>query len=424
MNSASTQNKKTNPLKAYFGRIRAFQPNARLYLIGVVLSGISYGTYRLLFNFYVLSLGYDESLLGQLITISSTASLIAALPMGYLSDMIGRKRSMVIGWVGSSISILLMLLFPTHLTFILANILFGAAQSLSQVSSGPFIIENSSEVERTYLFSFSMGFTMTANFVGNWLGGYLPKWMGLWQKVEATSSAAYGWALSLAFLSMALAIVPLFFLRRPQKAADEEKAVFAPFQFFKKQPTLLMKLIFPSFIISIGAGLIMPFINVYFRTVHHQTDAVIGTIFAWGSLAMAIGVLIAPSLADRFGKIKVVMVTQALSIPFLAIMGFVPIFEAVLVAYYFRIALMNMSNPVYQTFILEKVDPSARGMVASLNSMAFSFGWAFSPVVSGWIQVRYGFQPAFAGTILSYAMAVFSYWLFFMRKGAALRSLD
>ena len=221
---------------------------------------------------------------------------------------------------------------------------------------------------------------------------------------------------------MALAIVPLFFLKRPQKVLDEEKAVFAPFQFFAKAPTLLIKLILPSLLISIGAGLIMPFINVYFRTVHHQTDAVIGTVFAWGSLAMAIGILIAPTLADRFGKIKVVMVTQALSIPFLAIMGFVPIFEVVLVAYYFRIALMNMSNPVYQTFILEKVDPSARGMVASLNSMAFSFGWAFSPIVSGWLQVRYGFQPAFAGTILMYALVVFSYWVFFLRKGAALHT--
>ena len=53
------------------------------------------GVFRLLFNFFVLSLGFDEALLGNLITTSSFVALLAALPMGYLSDMIGRKGSLV-----------------------------------------------------------------------------------------------------------------------------------------------------------------------------------------------------------------------------------------------------------------------------------------------------------------------------------------
>ena len=44
---------------------------------------------------------------------------------------------------------------------------------------------------------------------------------------------------------------------------------------------------------------------------------------------------------------------------------------------------MNMSSPVYQTFIMEHVEPSARATVASLTSMAWNFGWAFSPTISG-----------------------------------------
>lgn len=80
-------------LSTYVERVGAFRPNARFYLISVIISGASLGVYRLLFNFYVLSLGYNEALLGTLITTSSLTALIAALPMGYLVDVIGRKSA-------------------------------------------------------------------------------------------------------------------------------------------------------------------------------------------------------------------------------------------------------------------------------------------------------------------------------------------
>jgi MFS family permease len=142
---------------------------------------------------------------------------------------------------------------------------------------------------------------------------------------------------------------------------------------------------------------------------------VIGSIFAWGSLSMGIGLLIAPPLADRMGKIQLVVITQGLSIPFLIMLGFAPWFWLSVVAYYVRVALMNMSSPVYQTFVMERVEPKARATVASLNSMAWNFGWAFSPTVSGLLQVRYGFGPSFTGTIILYMVSVILYWAFFWR---------
>ena len=77
---------------------------------------------------------------------------------------------------------------------------------------------------------------------------------------------------------------------------------------------------------------------------------------------------------------------------------------------------MNLSNPVYQTFVMESVDPEARATVASLTSMAWSFGWAFSPTISGELQVAYGFDPPFIGTILLYSVAIVMYWAFFLRR--------
>ena len=98
------------------------------------------------------------------------------------------------------------------------------------------------------------------------------------------------------------------------------------------------------------------------------------------------------------------------------LLGFSPLFWMSALSYYVRLALMNMSGPVYQTFVMEHVEPSARATVASLASMAWNFGWAFSPTISGFLQVNYGFKPAFIGTITMYMIAITMYWAFFWRR--------
>jgi MFS family permease len=137
---------------------------------------------------------------------------------------------------------------------------------------------------------------------------------------------------------------------------------------------------------------------------------------------MGLGLLAAPPLADRMGKIKLVVITQGLSIPFLILLGFAPWFWMSAAAYYVRVALMNMSGPVYQTFVMERVEPSSRATVASLVSMSWNFGWAFSPTISGLMQVRYGFGPPFLGTIILYTISVALYWAFFWRKAPVLKT--
>jgi MFS family permease len=406
----------TRVLATYWDRLGAFQPNARLYLASVVLTGAALGIYRLLFNFYILSQGYDETILGVLVTISSLSALLVALPMGYLADRLGRKLSLILGSLATALGVAFIVLFPIVPVFITANILMGFGQSLAGVTMGPFLMENSGEKERTYLFSFSSGLQMASAFVGNWVGGYLPTWLGSLQGTASTSTQAYGASLLVISAAAVFAVVPLLFLGK--QSDSQPRSHFSSMTEIKQQSGLFSRLILPMLVTSIGAGMIMPFMNVFFRQVHHQPDPVIGSLFAWGSLAMGLGLLIAPPLADRYGKIQLIVITQAVSIPFLAALGFSPWFALGAGAYYIRLALMNMSGPVYQTFVMERVGAKNRATVASLVSMANSFGWAFSPSISGWIQVRFGFRPAFAITMLLYILSTFLYWYFFWRKPA------
>lgn len=403
-----------NILTTYWARVSAFHPNARLYLASAILTGAALGIYRLLFNFYVLSLGFDENLLGQLITITSLSALVTALPMGYLADMLGRKNSFLLGGVVVAGSVAAMLLWPSVPMFYAMNVLMGMAQGLQMVTMAPFLLENSGEEERTYLFSLSSGLQMAAAFVGNSIGGYLPGWIATQQGVSETSSVAYAGALGIISVIALLGLIPLFWLRTPV-LKKSERAFFAPLAYARQHPVTLTKLLAPMLVTSIGAGLFMPFMNVFFRVAHGQPDPVIGNVLAWGALAMGIGLVIAPPLADRYGKAELVVITQGISIPFLIMLGYAPWFWMSAFSHYARLALMNMSGPVYMTFVMEHVESDSRATVASLVSMVNSFGWAFSPSISGWLQVNYGFGPVFALVIVLYSVSVFMYWKFFWK---------
>jgi MFS family permease len=410
----SEQRTSEGVVRTYITRVKAFSPNARKYLISIMIYGAGFGIHRILFNFFLRSLGFDETFMGLLSTVSSLTVLISALPMGYLADRLGRKFSLIMAALVTGASILLMVIFPTAAILIITNILMGIGSSLGGVVSGPFLMENSGEQERTYLFSISSGLRMAAYSAGDWVGGYLPTWFGDLFDVPAVSPTAYAWAIGMGGVLVIATVIPRLMIKR-NKLGTENRSAFAPLSFARQHPGILSKLLLPMFITSIGAGLIMPFMNIFFSNVHHQPDPVIGTMFAWGSLAMGIGLILAPAFADRFGKIRVVVFSQALSIPFLALLGFSPVFGLSALAYFVRLTLMNMSSPVYQTFVMEQVDADSRAMVASLNSMVNSFGRAFSPVVSGWLQVNYGFGPPFAGTIIMYMIAIGMYYFFFLR---------
>jgi MFS family permease len=405
-------------VKTYLLRIGQFSRNARLYLVSAILTGAALGVYRLLFNFYALSLNLNASIIGTLITINSTTALVLALPLGYLADTLGRKVSLLLGGLLTSLAILAMVVFPSQGMLYAMAVVMGAAQSLSAVSMAPFLLENSGPEERTYLFSLSQGLSMTASFVGNSIGGYLPTWIGQARGVEATSSVAYAGSLAIIAGIALIALFPLLALRTPHLEAGE-RSLFAPIGYAIKHSGTIGRMVLPMLITSIGAGLFMPFMNVFFRVVHHQPDPVVGNVLAWGALAMGIGLIIAPPIAERIGKIQLVVITQGLSIPFLALLGFAPWFWMSALAHYVRLSLMNMGGPVYNAFVMENVEPKSRAMVASLTSMAWNFGWAFSPSISGWLQVKYGFGPVYLAVIVIYIFSVYLYWAFFWKSKPA-----
>ncbi|WP_374687077.1 MFS transporter [Promineifilum sp.] len=416
-------------LSAYAAMIRLFSRNVWLVLLFGMGSGLTFGIFLFTFNFYVLSLGpgYDEAFLGTLQSAASLATIAMALPAAYIAQRYSPKWVMIASGLIGAVAYLGLVLFPSQWPLVAFRMLAGVSMSLGGVAGAPFLMAHTGARERQWAFSFMAGLSTVASFFGNLLAGILPGWLGGWAGAGPTETLSYQLSLGSIVLLSLFSIIPLLFIRATRLP---QGAIELPWVLVRRHARLFAMFLLPSLVIGLGAGLMQPFMNVYFRNVYEQPDPAIGVVFALGGLAMAVGQFAGPPMADRYGKIKTVMLTQGLSIPFLMTLGLgaylVPSGRAAAelffiiagVAYIFRLALMNLSNPVYQTFVLERVPEQAQALSVSLTNLVFQVGWFIMPQVSGQLQVAHGpagFTYVFAGVTLLYATAIVIEWLFFGR---------
>ena len=197
-----------------------------------------------------------------------------------------------------------------------------------------------------------------------------------------------------------------------------QPAIPASWRDLLRHPAPLLKLAISPALISIGAALLIPYLNLFFKQRFTVTDAQLGLIFAGLGLATALAALAGPALSARLGKIRAIVLTQALALPFLALMGATPLLGVAVVAAFTRSALFNMGTPLYDAFAMERTDEAARPAVIGVLNGAYSIGYLFAPLLSTQIQATYGFTPLFVTTLICYALAVLAKYWFFVRDSA------
>ena len=68
---------------------------------------------------------------------------------------------------------------------------------------------------------------------------------------------------------------------------------------------------------------------------------------------------------------------------------------------------------------LEQVPDNMQALAASLNNIAFQFGWVLSPQISGYFQTHQGWVPVFVWTTVLYVIGIAVTWIFFRDAEAA-----
>lgn len=395
----------------YAVAFRSFSPNARRFLAGMFLLGVGANQISLLFSLYLKRLDYTEAGIGAILATRALGSTLVALPASILAARFDARRVLPITAVLTSAAYVAQSLNGAGSAIAAAVFMSGALSTVFQVSSGPFFMRNSGQAERMHLFSLNGALSMGTGLIGSLLGGVLKDGLG---SLGIAEIAAYRIALVVGAAFVLAAAVP--FSRIAVAPIVQSARIQRLRRFEGIDPGLWFKLVFPGFLVGLGAGLTIPYLNLYFKNVFHLSDTAIGAAVAAGQIATFAGMAAGPAIAKRMGKPRAVFWTQMLSVPLILVLGWVHALPLAIVAYLARQVLMNMSTPIQDNFSLELVPPERQSLMNATKMLAWTGSWTIAARISGDLIYRSGFATSFALTASLYALSTILYRLFFIPR--------
>ncbi len=419
-------------IAAYRDRVQQFTPNARWIIISRAIQRVGFGVRQAIFNLYLLSLGYSKTFLGGFLALGLFMTAIGALIAGPYTQRIGERNALILAHLITFMSAFAQVIFPTPEVLLMMTVVFNLGNGLSTTSYSPLITKSSSYYERTHLFGSSQGLGIGTSFAGSILGGYLPGLFAISFMLPIDSAPTFQLALIAWFLPLLIGALPLLFVKteitslgenfensEDPSALDENREPEP-----KGRRIVFFKFALTGGLIGLGAGFIVPFMNVWFWDFYDLPTHIVGIITGLGQGTMAAGVLLSPILSIRIGKVKTTVVTQGLSLPFLIIMATIVNPYIAIASYLLRNVLMNASNPVNASLRMELVPSRWRPLMSSVHMAAMGFSRATSVQIAGQLFDQELYLLPFWFTLSCYTTSTILYGLFFLKAEEHLKDVQ
>lgn len=437
---------------SYLRQFWRMNRNARLYLLSNTFSSITVGIFALLYNLYLVALGYRADFIGLLLVIGAIGGALGMLMTGPLIGRWGEKAVLFWSSVVAAIAGTLQLLIPVTGSLLVTSFIFGVAGGIYLVIGAPLLAGGSQESSRSHIFSLNASLALVTTVIGQALGGYLPDLVslpaithsGLLQLanpllVAGAQARSYELALLLAGLIAAPSFIPILMMdptppTRQQTAVALALPALPLFSRLRQQLQELLRawplaqvirmtmvllrgpigrLAIVEGLIGLGAGLFIPYFNLYFVDHLGISTAFYGLITAISTLLMALATLGGPFFAARLGKVRGTVIAHLASLPFLVTLGFAHALPLVLAAYLVRWSLMNMADPVLLSFFMGVVKPEKRATANSAYNLSFYGFWAIGGALGGQIIAAGNYTLPFGLAATLYLAAALLLWRFF-----------
>lgn len=384
-------------LRSVFYRVdlRRFSRNAQLFFAFSILYSSGMALFSLLYNLYLLRLGYREDFIGLLAGMTPLTSGLCAIPIGMGSDRWGRKPFMMAASLLLALSQVGLCLITRSTPLLVLGLLSGISPAMVYVNHVPYLSENSRPEDRGTVISLAFSTYIVTSMAMSLVGGNLPRWVGDWMGVGLDRPEPFRYALLFGTAVTACSILPALKIReeRPSRGLLPKEASSAP-------PDLIpwaILLIFAatSALRGLGMGLSFPFFNVFFEESIHASTWEIGLVFFCSRLVSMPSAVVSPGLSRRVGAVPALFSLRLISGVSLAALGvtgsLTPAFGVFLI---YSIA-ESVATPQEMTFATNQVSRAYWGRGQSLRVMGSQLSAAAGSVLAGRMIVSAGYGFTF-----------------------------
>ena len=374
--------------------------SVKLALFAMFIISISQYAYMTIFNLYLSAGGLNTALIGGILFMSGIGASIFAFPSGILGDRIGRKKFLVISSILSPIIILIQSITLNSKILAIFSLLYGIITLVLRISIDPFLAENTSSEERVHLFSLLFVITNLGAVLGSFFSG----------KMSLIFKATEFISLRFTLIVFAIFSFLSLFLMLPIREMKRKAGDVMIYERSSTDFIIASKLTIQNLFIGLGAGIIVPFLNLYFKDYFHLNSGSIGTIFSISAFFFLFFGLFGPGVSKKIGILKGAILYELLSIPFLVILGSKPPLVLAVLSFWFRGGLMNAGTPLLSTLQMNLISRGRRGTISGYLMIVDSLSRAFGTLIGGFLIDKYGFGLNFYLTAILYSMSIFYFY--------------
>jgi len=323
-------------------------------------------------------LGASPTMIGLLFASFGVTLLIVSIPMGHVSDRIGRKAPMVGGLFALAAATLLFAYADGLPWLFAARLVQGAADAITWAVGFALIADRYGPEERGRVSGIVMSGTSVAFMVGPSIGGWMYEAGGIRAPFLLVAGLATLGALAFIWLD-----IP------PPVAASEPVSV----RVVLRSPPVA---ICAAVVVAISATLTMeePVLPLFLNAKLGLGPAQLGLLFGCGAVASSILHPIYGRLADRWGGRRMMLTGLPLVACVLPLINLTWSYSSTMGFFVLNTIAVAMVITPSLTFMAEAVSAAGAGSFGvgyGLYNMAWGAGLLFGPAVAGFVYERAGF---------------------------------
>jgi len=324
-------------------------------------------------------LGASPTMIGLLFASFGVTVLAISLPMGAVSDRMGRKGPLVGGLLALAASTVMFAFAEELPGLFAARLVQGAADAVTWVVGFALLADLYGPAERGRIMGLVMSGTTFGFMIGPTLGGWLYETGGV--RVPFLSVAVFAF----------LAAIGFAWLKIPAKHAAHEAV---PVSAILRVPAVA---VCSAAVVVIGGTIAMvePILSLFLAASIQLGPARIGTVFGAGAVASAVLHPLTGHLADRWGARRVTiwgLVATGLVLPFL---GFIDSFGSAVGLFILNtaaVAVVITPSLAYMAEATSTTGVGSFGVAFGLYNFAWAVGLLIGPALGGFLYERIGFE--------------------------------
>lgn len=360
--------------------------DGKLLLGARIVRTFAYGFLSVILAIYLKLIGFDDILIGIILTATLVNSVFFNLLSSAYADKIGRRKILVIYAALMIASSVIFFVTDNYIALVIAALVgtinvtgseVGAFLSLEQALL-PQTVSDIKKRNSIFAIYNAVGtFAMSAGVLLSGLPSVLQNYG--FDKVGAIKS------LFLIYAACAVVVLVIYvMLSKNIEVKENAKSGLSMKNISTKSKSIIVKMSSLFAVDSFGGGfVIQSIVSFWFYTKFGADLSSLSYIFAIAGVLTAISYMASTKIASKIGLVNTMVFTHIPSNILLILLAFAPSLSIAVSLYFARMSLSQMDVPTRQSYIMGVVGENERIPAAVFTNTSRNISQAISPSITG-----------------------------------------